>query len=54
MFEAFTKLINEYRPFYELEGEVYPWVISEKGITFYEINEDNISEVFEKSKIKVL
>lgn len=54
IFEAFTKSINVYRPYYELEGEVFPWIVSEKGITFYEITEDNIEEVFEKSKIKVL
>lgn len=37
-----------------MEGEVFPWIVSEKGITFYEITEENIEEVFEKSKIKVL
>jgi hypothetical protein len=54
VFDAFTKCINVYRPYFDLEGEVFPWIVSEKGITFYEITEDNIEEVFEKSKIKVL
>lgn len=54
IFHAFNAGLNVYRPYYELEGEVFPWNTSEKGLTFYEINEDNIEEVFEKSKMKVL
>jgi hypothetical protein len=54
VFQAFNLGLNLYRPYYELEGEVFPWSVSEKGLTFYEINEENIEEVFEKSKLKVL
>lgn len=46
VFQEFSRCLNEYRPYFELEGDVYPWVVSEKGITFYEISEDNIEEVF--------
>lgn len=38
VFDCFNTYLNAYRPYYELEGEVYPWSVSEKGITFYEIN----------------
>lgn len=54
VFDSFNTHLNAYRPYYELEGDVYPWAVSQKGITFYEINEQNIEEVFEKTKIKVL
>ena len=54
IFDCFNAGLNAYRPYFEIEGEVYPWMVSEKGITFYEIKDDNIEEVFEKTKIKVL
>jgi hypothetical protein len=43
-----------YRAYYDLVGEVFPWNTSEKGMTFYEISEENIEEVFEKTKMKIL
>lgn len=54
VFDNFNVHLNAYRPYYDLEGDVYPWFVSEKGLTFYEINEENIQEVFQKTKIKVL
>lgn len=42
VFDCFNTHLNAYRPYYDLEGDVYPWSVSEKGITFYEINEENI------------
>jgi hypothetical protein len=54
LFHAFNHGLNVYRPYYELEGEVFPWSTSEKGLTFYEISDENIEEVFEKSKMKIL
>jgi hypothetical protein len=38
----------------DADGEVFPWLTTEKGMTFYSISEDNIEEVFEKCKIKIL
>ena len=35
VFDCFNCHLNVYRPYFELEGEVYPWAISEKGMTFY-------------------
>ena len=33
---------------------MYPWLTTEKGMTFYSISEENIEEVFEKCKVKIL
>lgn len=54
IFHCFNSGVNVYRPYYELQGEIFPWNTSEKGLTFYEINDENIEEVFEKSKMKAL
>jgi hypothetical protein len=35
VFDCFNTHLNAYRPYYDLEGDIYPWVVSEKGITFY-------------------
>jgi hypothetical protein len=35
LFQAFNCGLNVYRPYFELEGEVFPWNTSEKGLTFY-------------------
>jgi hypothetical protein len=35
VFSVFNSSLNIYRPYYELEGEVFPWNTSEKGLTFY-------------------
>jgi hypothetical protein len=42
VFDSFNAHLNAYRPYFDLDGDVYPWFVSEKGLTFYEINEDNI------------
>ncbi len=42
VFDSFNTHLNAYRPYFELDGDVYPWFVSEKGLTFYEISEDNI------------
>lgn len=35
VFDSFNLHLNAYRPYYELDGDVYPWFVSEKGLTFY-------------------
>jgi hypothetical protein len=54
MFDCLNHSLNIYRPYYSFGGEVFPWLVTEKGMTFYSINEDNIGEVFDKCKMKIL
>lgn len=43
-----------YRPYYSIKGPPYAWNNSEKALTFYFIAEENIEEVFEKTKQQIL
>lgn len=54
MFDCLNHALNVYRPYYSFDGEVFPWLVTEKGMTFYSISQDNIEEVFDKCKVKIL
>jgi hypothetical protein len=54
VFDAFNESLNLFRPYFLINGPPYLWNISEKALTFYFIAEENIDEVFEKTKYKVM
>ena len=43
IFDAINESVNEFRPYYQVNGAPYLWSTSEKALTFYYISEDNIT-----------
>lgn len=54
LFDALNFSLNVYRPYFNFKGEIYPWLVTEKGMTFYSISEANIEEVLDKCKITIM
>jgi hypothetical protein len=54
IYDDFVDCLAWYQPYFEVNGELYSWAISEKGMNVFVINQDNLREVFEKVRVKVL
>jgi hypothetical protein len=42
VYDCFLAEADFYRPYFDMNGEPYPWHVSEKGVTFYNVGEESL------------